>query len=138
MAYTLTVYKNIRDIKDSWIKLSEKCPSATPFQSYEVMELADRYFFPYYIKDRSHSEFATISSSDGNICFIMPLTIRHDKRTESFGNVNGFNYGSFLYSENCDIDKCLRLLKSKYGNIHLYNFTQTAINEIITPPPNLK
>ncbi|MCM1518472.1 MAG: GNAT family N-acetyltransferase [Pseudoflavonifractor sp.] len=131
--YTL---RSIRKVKDAWLSLYRICPTATPFQDYEVMKIAVRYFFPYNIKNLAHVEYAVISDNN-NIVFIAPILVYNNKPAEIFGNVNGYNYCSVLYSPDTDLNLCFEILKKHYKSV-LFSKGGYNIDKRLITPPNSK
>lgn len=99
--------------------LYEQCQNASSFQSPEVMKIAIRNFYPYYITTLSIPEIICIFNSNGTPRFACAFmkSLKTGKYT-IFGNATGFNICGAVWFDLSIIEKALFILKRECGNIH--------------------
>lgn len=109
---------SFRKISDDWARLYAVTPEVSPFLHPAAMDIAIRYFYPYYFAWRCRPVFA-VYQEDEKSTTIVPLLKFRNGSYRLFGDVNGFNECGCVYEGIDSLKSCLKLLKSKVGPVEL-------------------
>lgn len=69
---TIEIEKSFRNVAKDWERLYESTPEVSPFLHPAAMEIAVRYFYPYYITRRCRAVFCVFSDK-GQVRAIAPM-----------------------------------------------------------------
>lgn len=118
---------NIHSLKEDWRELEKSGYCTSPFQTYDFMQRAWLYFYPYYLKNKYIPEFYSFYV-EGKCVMIAPLVRFFNKRkAQIFGYVNGFNYTDIIVSDPKYIDEAFGILKSRIDILECHRLLESSL-----------
>lgn len=111
----LTFTKSFSKIESDWARLYGLSDDNSPFLEPSAFRIAYKYFFPYYLKNKSYPLFAVLTDN-GDIRAIIPL-IKSKKGLQLFGDENGFNECSLLYDSDKSLSDSITLLLKQHPRV---------------------
>lgn len=121
--YKTHFFEKIRKI---WENLYNQTPNVSPFLKTKSFEIAYRYFYPYYLKNRHLPVFCVFMESDDEPLAIIPLLKGIDGIYRLLGAFNGFNECGFVYKPTTDISQMLMILKGEFGKVEFQKIDERS------------
>lgn len=117
---------SFKKIKAYWEELYSQTPNVSPFLNPKAFEIAYKYFYPYYIKNR-HLPILCVFVDSGNTPeAIVPILKGRDGVYRLLGAFNGFNECGFVYRQESDISQILGILKKEFGEIEFQKIDERS------------